>query len=46
MKPRGLVRIIESALIFKMYDGCDIPVIDCLLEDVSQMLRRDRASRV
>src|SRR6516162_9786275 len=40
MRQRDLIRIIESALIFKMDDGGDVPaVIDCLLEDVCQMLR-------
>jgi hypothetical protein len=42
MKERDLVHIIESALVYKMYDGGDIPaVIGCLLEDVRKTLKCD-----
>jgi hypothetical protein len=41
MKKPDLIRIIEGALVYRLDDGCDIPVIHCLLEDVSQMLRCD-----
>jgi hypothetical protein len=54
MKERDLIRIIESAFVYKLDEGCDIPdegcdisVIDCLLENVCQMLRSDpRLSRL
>jgi hypothetical protein len=47
MKERDLIRIIESAFVYKLDEGCDIPVIDCLLENVRQMLRCDpRLSRL
>jgi hypothetical protein len=47
MRTRDLIRIIESALVYKLDDSCDIPVIGCLLEDVCQMLRCDpRLSRL
>jgi hypothetical protein len=47
MRKRELISIVESALIYKMNDGGDTPVIDCLLEDVRQTLKRDpRFSRV
>jgi hypothetical protein len=48
MRKRDLIRIIESALIFKMYDDGAVPsVIDCLLEDVSKTLKCDpRLSRL
>jgi hypothetical protein len=39
---RGLIRVIESALVYKMDDGGDIlAVINCLLEDVRETLKRD-----
>jgi hypothetical protein len=42
MRKRGLIRIIESALIYKMHDGGDIPaVIDQLLEEVRKTLKCD-----
>jgi hypothetical protein len=42
MRKRDLIRIIESARIFKMYDDGAVPgVIDCLLEDVRRTLRCD-----
>ena len=48
MRKRDLIRIIESALIFKMYDDGAVPcMIDCLLEDVSKTLKCDpRFSRL
>jgi hypothetical protein len=48
MRKRDLIRIIESALVFKMYDDNAVPgVIDCLLEDVCQTLKYDlRLSRL
>jgi hypothetical protein len=47
MKERDLIRIIESALVYKLDDGCDIPVIDCLLEEVRNTLECDpRLSRL
>jgi hypothetical protein len=42
MRKRDLIRIIESALVFKMYDDGDVAgVIDCLLEDVGKTLKCD-----
>jgi hypothetical protein len=48
MNPHDLIRIIDSALVYKMHDGGDIPaVIDCLLEDVRKTLKCDpRFSRL
>jgi hypothetical protein len=48
MKKRDLIRIIESALLFKIYDDGDVPsVIDCLLGDLGKTLRCDpRLSRL
>jgi hypothetical protein len=47
MRKRDLIHIIESALVYKMDDGGDIPVIDCLLEDVRKTLKCDpRLSRL
>jgi hypothetical protein len=46
MKKRDLIRSIESALVCKLDDGCDILVI-CLLEDVRKTLKCDpRLSRL
>ena len=42
MKQRDLIRIIESALVYKMDGGGDVPaVIDCLLEDARKTLKCD-----
>ena len=42
MRKRDLIHIIESALVYKMDDGGDIPaVIDCLLEGVRGTLKCD-----
>jgi hypothetical protein len=47
-KVAKFLRIIESALIFKLDDGGDTPpAIDCLLVDVRETLKRDlRFSRL
>jgi hypothetical protein len=47
VRKHELIHIIERALVYKLDDGSEIPVIDCLLEDVCQMLRCDpRLSRL
>jgi hypothetical protein len=48
MNKHDLIRIIESALVYKMDNGGDIPAdIDCLLEDVRKTLKCDpRFSRL
>ena len=47
MTKRGLMRIIEGALVYRLDDGYDIPVIHGLLEDVCKTLRCDpRLSRL
>jgi hypothetical protein len=48
MRKRGLIQVIERALIYRMDDGADIPaVIDCLLEGIRKTLKCDpRLSRL